>query len=50
MDILGYGDESVSVAMEVVKPQDWAKKVYKADIQDKRNTLYKEPGYSLKDL
>lgn len=50
MDILGYGDESVSVAMEEIRPQDWAEKVYKADIQDKRNKLYKEPGYSLKDL
>jgi 4-oxalocrotonate tautomerase len=50
MDILGYGDESVSVAMEEVGPQDWAEKVYKPDIQDKRNNLYKEPGYPLKDL
>ena len=50
MDILGYGDESVSVAMEEINPQDWAEKVYKSDIQDKRNRLYKEPGYSLKDL
>ncbi len=29
MDILHYGDESVSVAMEEVKPQDWLEKVYK---------------------
>lgn len=50
MDILGYRDESVSVAMEEVKPQDWAEKVYKVDLQDKRKKLYKEPGYGLKDL
>lgn len=50
MDILGYGNESVSVAMEEVGPQDWAEKVYKVDIQDKQNQLYKEPGYTLKDL
>ena len=49
-EILGYGDESVSVAMEEIKPKDWAEKVYKADIQDKQNKLYKEPGYDLKDL
>ena len=50
MEILGYGDDSVSVAMEEVGPQDWAEKVYKVDIQDKRNNLYKEPGYTVKDL
>ena len=49
-EILGYGDESVSVAMEEIKPQDWAEKVYKADIQDKRTKLYKDPGYTLEDL
>lgn len=32
MDILHYGEESVSVAMEEVQFQDWAEKVYKPDI------------------
>jgi len=32
IDILHYGDESVSVAMEEVKSQDWQDKVYKPDI------------------
>ena len=50
MDILHYGEESVSVAMEEVKPQDWAQKVYKPDIQDQWNGLYKKPGYDLHDL
>lgn len=45
MDILHYGDESVSVALEEVKSQDWTKQVYKPDIQDKWDTLYKKPGY-----
>lgn len=49
-EILGYGDESVSVAMDEIKPDDWAEKVYKADIQGKRTKLYKEPGYTLEDL
>ena len=31
MDVLGYGQESVSVAMEEVEAQDWADKVYKPD-------------------
>jgi len=34
MDILRYGEESVSVAMEEVKSQDWVQHVYKPDIQD----------------
>ncbi|HYT20995.1 MAG TPA: tautomerase family protein [Candidatus Polarisedimenticolia bacterium] len=50
MEILHYGDESVSVAMEEVKSQDWLEKVYKPDIQNKRNTLYKKPGYDVSDL
>jgi 4-oxalocrotonate tautomerase len=46
MSILNYGEESVSVAMEEVKPQDWAEKVYKPDIENKWDKLYKKPGYS----
>ena len=29
MDILHYGEESVSVAMEEVRSQEWVEKVYK---------------------
>ena len=36
MDVLHYGEESVSVAIEEVKPQDWAEKVYKPDIAKPR--------------
>ena len=50
MDILYYGDQSVSVAMEEVKSQDWVEKVYKPDIQKKWDTLCKKPGYDPKDL
>jgi len=28
MDVLHYGEESVSVAMEEVRSQDWVEKVY----------------------
>jgi 4-oxalocrotonate tautomerase len=47
MDVLGYGDESFSVAIEEIQPDDWAEKVYKPDILKKRDTLYKEPGYTM---
>ena len=50
MDVLGYGEESVSVAMEEVEPRDWAEKVYKPDIENKPEQLYKKPGYDLSEL
>jgi 4-oxalocrotonate tautomerase len=50
MDVLGYGEESVSVAMEEVEPQDWAEKVYRPDIVNKPEQLYKKPGYDLSEL
>jgi len=50
MDILRYGEESVSVAMEEVKSQDWAEKVYKPDIRNSWDKLYKKPGYDENDL
>jgi len=50
MDILHYGEESISVAMEEVKSQDWKEKVYKPDIQKNWDKLYKQPGYDVNDL
>ncbi len=50
MDILHYGDESVSVAMQEVTPQEWVEKVYKPDIEKKWDTLYKKPGYDPNDF
>ena len=49
-EVLGYGEESVSVAMEEVAARDWAEKVYKPDIVSKPDQLYKKPGYDLSDL
>jgi 4-oxalocrotonate tautomerase len=47
MEIFNYGEESVSVTMEEIKPEDWAEKVYKPDILDKPKRLYKKPGYTM---
>ena len=47
MRILGYGEESVSVALQEVAPQDWAEQVYRRDIVEKSATIYKEPGYRM---
>lgn len=47
MDVLDYGEESVSVAMEEVRSGDWAKQVYQPDIKAKWDRLYKKPGYTM---
>ena len=39
-------EKSVSVAIEEIKPEDWAEKVYKPDILDNQKNLYKKPGYN----
>ena len=47
MDILHYGDESVSVAIEEIKARDWAEQVFRSDIKKNWDKLYKEPGYTM---
>lgn len=47
MDVFNYGEESISVAFEEVKSKDWKEKVYKPDIENKWDTLYKKPGYDM---
>ena len=49
-DILDLGEESVSVALEEVEPRDWAEQVYKPDIVNRPEQLYKKPGYDLSEL
>jgi 4-oxalocrotonate tautomerase len=43
--VLPYGEESVSVAIEDVAPQDWLEQVYKRDILGHPKEIYKKPGY-----
>jgi 4-oxalocrotonate tautomerase len=43
---LNYGEESVSVGIEDVEPKDWTTRVYRPDIIDKPDTIYKKPGYA----
>lgn len=50
MDVLNYGEESVSVAFEEINPEDWAEQVYKPDIVNNSERLFKKPGYDLSDL
>ena len=46
VSILGSGEESVSVAIEDVAPQNWPEQVYRHEILEKPQTLYKKPGYN----
>ena len=45
--VLNYGEESVSVSIEEVEPRDWAEKVYRPDIVNNSEKLYKKPGYTM---
>jgi len=47
VDIMECGEESISVAIEEIKPGDWKEKVYKPDILNNIEKLYKKPGYSM---
>ena len=49
VSILDYGEESVTVALEEIKRQDWTEKVYNPELQSKSDTLYKKPGYEPSD-
>ena len=39
-------DRSVSVAIEEIEKEAWAEKVYQPDILNKKDDLYKKPGYN----
>jgi len=39
-------EKSVSVSFEEIAKEDWAQKVYRPDILNKKENLYKEPGYN----
>lgn len=47
MDVLNYGEESVSVGFEEVSSKDWKENVYEPDIKNKRAKLFKKPGYEM---
>ncbi len=47
MSVIGYDENSFSVAIEDVDPKDWAEKVYQPDIMGQKQNLYKQPGYTM---
>jgi 4-oxalocrotonate tautomerase len=44
-NILGYGEDSISIGFEEVAPQDWPEQVVNPDILGKWEGLTKQPGY-----
>lgn len=46
IDVIKCDEKVVSVTIEDVTPEDWAQKVYKPDILENRDKLYKQPGYN----
>lgn len=46
VNVLGINESSVSVAIEDVEPSDWAENVFKKDILDNQEKIYKKPGYN----
>jgi len=47
--VLNYGEESVSVAIEEVEPQDWAEKVYQPDIVNNSEAVQETGIYHVKE-
>jgi len=47
MEVLYYGEDSVSVAFEEISAADWPEKVYRPDIVNTPGKLYKKPGYQM---
>lgn len=45
MATIKTSEDSVSVAIEEIRPQDWMEKVYWPDIRKNMAKLYKQPGY-----
>ena len=39
-------EKSVSVVFEEIEKEDWAEKVYKPDILNRKDSLHKKPGYN----
>lgn len=42
----GAPDSAISIGIEEFSPEEWPEKVYKPDILDKEDYLFKKPGYN----
>ncbi len=42
----GCADTSISIAIEEIPQEEWPETVYRPDILEKEEDLYKKPGYN----
>ena len=49
VEVLDVKESSVSVAIEEIPSESWGKLVYKPEILDKKDTLYKKPEYHIEE-
>lgn len=47
MELINLGEDSFSVSIEEVAPEDWKEQVYLPEIVEKKEYLYKQPGYKM---
>ncbi len=46
ISLLESSEDSISVAIEEINPEDWVEKVYQPEILNDPEKLYKKPGYN----
>ena len=46
ISLLESSEDSISVAIEEINPEDWVEKVYKPEILNNPENLYKKPDYN----
>ncbi len=46
LSIVQCSEKSISVVLEEIDSTDWPEKVYKPEIMNKQDKLYKKPGYN----
>ncbi len=50
ISLLESSEDSISVAIEEINPEDWIEKVYQPEILNDPEKLYKKPGYNPLEL
>jgi 4-oxalocrotonate tautomerase len=46
LSVVQCDEKWISVVIEEIDSADWAEKVYRPEILDKQDKLYKKPGYN----
>jgi 4-oxalocrotonate tautomerase len=46
MTLANCSERSISIAIEEIPPADWPETVYRPEILEKSDKLYKKPGYN----